>query len=421
MKSHQSDTSPLTSARCYERIAKREETVGAFQYLKPEPQALTEQDQAPDGCLKGMPIGIKDIYDTIDMPTRWGTTYLHAPRSLTDASLVAALRQAGAIPIGKTISTEMAYFTPGKTRNPHDLMRTPGGSSSGSAAAVADGMVQAAIGSQTAGSIIRPASFCGVVGFKPSAGIVPTAGVMAFSKTLDTVGWFTSSVDDSIRLFNAATQRHDTSVPSCPISEWRINWLIDIEGISLNGDVRSLMTESHRRLDDMAGKTQVLAGGTDFQELVDCQKAIMAYEASRTLVHEFERYREEMSQELVEIILQGRAIDLPDYLDAIAYRNHSIEQLENTFFADADVLIAPSTIGEATAGLSTTGDPVYCRPWTLLGLPCLHLPIGQGDHGMPIGIQLIGRPGKDLSLLSIGKTIAQLDEFTLTCSGGVLF
>lgn len=419
MKMHQLSPAITTLKNCYERVAVRENEVGAFQYLKPIAQAIAECEKGPKGLLSGMPIGIKDIFDTTDMPTQWGTSYLYSPKSQADASLVASLRKAGAILIGKTVSTELAYFTPGKTRNPHDLKRTPGASSSGSAAAVADGMSRAAIGSQTAGSIIRPASFCGVVGFKPSADLIPSSGVKAFSKSLDTVGWFTRNIHDCALLFDAATQRqHNTDLPKSALATLRVNALIEIENIPLDNDVRALLKKSFYTLKKATARTSVIQESQLFCKLINVQKCIMAYEASRTLVHEFQFYKNSMGKELVDIIQLGSAIDLPEYLDALAFRDHALHTLTHTFFNQADILIAPSTIGEATVGLNTTGDPIYCRPWTLLGLPCLHLPTGKGSHGMPIGIQLIGKPKEDLKLLSSALSIVQLEDFKLTCLTG---
>jgi len=390
---------------CFMRIADREEDVWAWQHLLEKTECLNSLDASNGAALSGIPIGIKDNFDTYDMPTTWGTSYLRSNRSPCDAAAVALLRRAGATIVGKTVSTELAYFTPGKTRNPLDSARTPGGSSSGSAAAVAAGMVPLALGTQTAGSIIRPASFCGVIGFKPTFDTVPLAGVKGFSPSLDTVGWFARSVDDIALAFGALTASTLTKLDALSLEGLRVG----VRTLPLNGpldaETVSVLTATRKMLSKAGAEVTELDLPGTFDDLVDAQKCVMAYEAARTLAFEYDRFRDKMGPELVAIIEDGLAIASEDYRAAIQAAAWHRRDIAKRFTIDLDVILAPSTIGEAPLGHNATGDPLYCRVWTLLGLPCISLPMGKGACGMPIGMQFIGAEGADTKLLSIAKTV----------------
>jgi len=326
------------------------------------------------------------------MPTTWGTSYLRSERSPWDAAAVALLRRAGATIVGKTVSTELAYFT-------------PGGSSSGSAAAVAAGMVPLALGTQTAGSIIRPASFCGVIGFKPTFNTVPLAGIKGFSPSLDTVGWFARSVDDIALAFGVLTASPPPKIDGLSLGGLRVG----VRALPLDGPLTvetvSVMDATRRRLLDAGAQVTELDLPANFDALVEVQKCIMAYEAARTLAFEYDKFRDLMGPKLVAIIEEGLAVTPEDYRAAIQAAVWHRGEIAKRFTIDLDVILAPSVNGEAPLGHDTTGDPLYSRTWTLLGLPCISLPIGKGAHGMPIGMQFIGAEGADAQLLSIAKAV----------------
>lgn len=390
---------------CFTRIADREEDVCAWQHLQEKTECLNGLNASHGAALSGIPIGVKDNFDTQDMPTTWGTSYLRSERSPWDAAAITLLRRAGATIVGKTVSTELAYFTPGKTRNPLDYRRTPGGSSSGSAAAVAAGMVPLALGTQTAGSIIRPASFCGVIGFKPTFNTVPLAGVKGFSPSLDTVGWFARSVDDIALAFAVLTASPPPKIEGLSLYGLRVG----VRALPLDGpltvDTVSVLGATRRMLLKAGAQVTELDLPANFDALVDVQKCVMAYEAARTLAFEYDTYRDQMGPKLVAIIEQGLAVAPEDYRAAIQATAWHRREIAKRFTFDLDVILAPSVNGEAPLGHDATGDPLYCRAWTLLGLPCISLPIGKGVHGMPIGMQFIGAEGADAKLLSIAKAI----------------
>lgn len=389
----------------FARIAELEEDVRAWQHLQDKAECLKLPDASDGASLLGVPVGVKDNFDTHDMPTTWGTSYLRSDRSPCDAAAVALLRRAGATIVGKTVSTELAYFTPGKTRNPLDSARTPGGSSSGSAAAVAAGMVPLALGTQTAGSIIRPASFCGVIGFKPTFDTVPLAGVKGFSPSLDTLGWFARSVDDIALAFGALTASPLLKIDDFSLKGLRVGVRALPSDGPLDAETVSVLAATRKLLSEAGAEVTELDLPASFDGLVQAQKCVMAYEAARTLAFEYDNFRNQMGPELVAIIVEGLAVTPEDYRGAIEAAAWHRRDIAKRFTTDLDVILAPSAIGEAPLGHDATGDPLYCRVWTLLGLPCISLPMGEGAHGMPIGMQFIGAEGADLKLLSIAKTI----------------
>ena len=391
---------------CLDRISARDAEVQAFTALNAD--AALAHARALDagplrGLLHGLPFGVKDLFDTSDLPTSYGSPIYagHQPRA--DAAAVALCREAGAVLLGKTVTTELANMHPGVTRNPHNLSHTPGGSSSGSAAAVADCMLPLALGTQTAGSLIRPAAFCGVVGYKPSHNRVPRAGVKSLSETLDTVGGFARSVRDVALLGAALTgdlrlaDPHRFEQPAT----WRIGFCQTPEWASADEDTRQLWTLAEKAL---AGSGRAVALPAELSNLLALQKAVQAYETARSLSHERMHRRSQLSSPLQALIDEGMAIS------GEAHARHlqatlRARRLVCDLFQDHDVLLAPSSIGEAPAGLGSTGDPVFCRTWTLLGLPCVHLPFGRGRMGLPTGLQLIGAYGDDHRLLAAAHDI----------------
>jgi Asp-tRNA(Asn)/Glu-tRNA(Gln) amidotransferase A subunit family amidase len=393
---------------CLARIVGREPAVRAFAAI--DADAAFAQARALDagpirGPLHGLPIGVKDILDTAELPTTYGSSIFTGHRPALDAAAVALCREAGAVIVGKTVSTEFAYFTPGPTRNPHDLGHTPGGSSSGSAAAVADRMLPLALGTQTAGSIIRPAAFCGVVGIKPGLARVPKGGTLALSDTMDAIGGFGRSVADAALLLSVLTGDarmaalpDDLPVPRIGLAPTPDFALVDTDTQRAWEQARAALAP-HADLGDVAWP----AGMPD---LVALQKEVQAVEMARELCALHRRHRERLSERLRALIDEGLAIPGERHADNLA-RTHAARARIDTLFKRFDVLLAPSTIGEAPAGLAATGDPLFCRGWSLLGLPCVHLPFANGSQGLPIGLQLVGRFGEDLRLLAFARGIHQ--------------
>ena len=386
---------------CLAHIADREPAVQAFVHL--DVDAALAQARALDagpwrGLLHGLPLGVKDLIDTADLPTGYGTAVYTGHRPGADAAAVALCREAGAVIAGKTVSTELAYFQPGATRNPHNTAHTPGGSSSGSAAAVAAVMLPLALGTQTAGSIIRPAAFCGVVGYKPTLGRVPRAGVKSLSESLDVVGGFGRSVHDVALLGAALTgdarllAPHDGSLPRiglCPTPDWAL----------ADADTQQAWDLAMLRLGSAAHD---VAWPATLPDLVVLQKAVMAFEMARSLSHERLQHRQRLSDRLGGLLDEGMAIDGATHA-AHLERTALARQQAQALFDGVDMLLAPSAIGTAPAGLDATGDPLFCRGWTLLGLPSVHLPFTQGSNGLPVGLQLVGRWGDDARLLAAAE------------------
>jgi len=388
---------------CAARIEQREPEVKAWEALSVTPPELGADLAGKP--LFGVPVGIKDIIETVDFPTGWGTGgYLQTPSSLVDASLVTLLQKQGALVMGKTVSTELAFFTPGKTRNPHDLSRTPGGSSSGSAAAVAAGMVPLAFGTQTAGSMIRPASYCGVFGFKPTFDTLSAAGVKSFAPSLDTLGWFARNIEDICTTFSVLTR--------APLIKARN----DLAGVRvgvhslpgtlpLEDDVVQALAAAQARLEKAGAEVVPLPLDARYETLVEHQKVVMAYEAAQTLASEYSRLSDRMSLKLVELIEEGKAIDYPRYREAMLAAANLRQALTAVFETQVDVILAASATGEAPEGIENTGDSIFCRSWTLLGVPCLNLPLSKGKTGMPVGVQLVADRWQDQRLLEIASTL----------------
>lgn len=396
---------------CLERIDAREPGLRAFAHLDPAP-ALARARQldagAVTGPLHGLPLGLKDLFDTADLPTGYGSPIWHGHRPRADAGVVAACRAAGALIPGKTVTTEFAAFTAGPTRNPHDPGRTPGGSSSGSAAAVAAGLLPLALGTQTAASIVRPAAYCGVIGFKPSAGLVGRAGVKLMSDTLDTVGGFARTVenvallaavltgDDALRLGEGGAASAVADASAARVGLFRgPHW--DVVG----DDVRTLWEHVARRVG------REVASPDWFAPLTALQIDVMQHEAARSLAWEHADRSAQLSDRMRTLLDAGAAIDGGMHRHNIEATRIARRRAE-TLFAHHDVLLAPSAAGEAGPWEEGTGDPLFGRAWTLLGLPCLHLPLGVGANGLPIGLQAVGAMGDDARVLRAGAWLQSL-------------
>ncbi|MDO9358052.1 MAG: amidase [Polaromonas sp.] len=384
---------------CLARIDEREPKLHAFVQLAADAALAHARrlDAGPvRGLLHGLPFGVKDLFDTFDLPTGYGSPIYAGQRPLADAAAVALCREAGAVLLGKTVTTELANMFPGLTRNPHNTDHTPGGSSSGSAAAVADFMLALALGTQTAGSLIRPAAFCGVVGYKPSHNRVPKAGVKSLSETLDTVGGFARSVEDVALLGAVLTGDHRLADPANFTSDAvpRIGFCQTPDWAQADEDTQAAWTQAQAALPSRA---LTLPPGLD--QLVAVQKAVQAHETARSLSHERLHHASQLSAPLMALIQDGRAISGETHA---THRQQVMQARQQAagLFGDCDVILAPSTLGEAPAGLDGTGDPLFCRGWTLLGLPCVHLPFATGRNGLPVGLQLVGAFGDDHRLMA---------------------
>lgn len=387
---------------CLDRIDLREPQIQAWTHVAAD-AALARAKQLDDGPLQGLlhglPIGVKDLFDTADMPTTYGSSIYANHRPAANAAVVALCREQGAIMLGKTITTEFATFTPGKTRNPRRLTHTPGGSSSGSAAAVADGMVPLAFASQTAASVIRPAAFCGIVGYKPSVGLVNRAGVKALSDSLDTLGFLARSVPDIALFAAAATGDHglmQLDISSTP----RVALCRTHEWSHAEKDTRDAMEQAARGLAKAGVPVRELELPLAFADLLQAQKDIMSFDLVRSLAHERLHHSAVLSPGLRELLAAGQQVSIDQYRSAQQLA-HAARGMVSSAFGEHEVVLAPSACGEAPATLEQTGDPVFGRVWTLLGLPCVHLPFTRGGTGMPVGLQVVGRHGEDKVALRV--------------------
>jgi Asp-tRNA(Asn)/Glu-tRNA(Gln) amidotransferase A subunit family amidase len=398
---------------CLKRIAAVEGEVQAFAHLDPEhalsqARALDRQkrDGGPVGALHGIPVAIKDIFDTADYPTECGSLMLAGRRPKSDATVVAKLRESGAVIIGKTVTTEFAYFHPGKTRNPRDVKRTPGGSSSGSAAAVAAGMVPLSIGSQTNGSMIRPAAFCGVFGVKPSHGLISRGGALSLSHKLDHVGAFARSIDDLALILDCIVG-HDPADPDsrffaspgfraaaaeAPPLPPRFAFVRTPMWDKADAEARSALEELAKEL-----SAQEIDLPADYAAAWDALRAIMAADMASNL-GSFADKGGEVSKQFCDLVEEGRKVTAVQYLAAARDARRYADGMAS-IFAQADGIITLSARGVAPLGLERTGDPVFCTLWTLTGMPALNLPLLANADGLPIGIQLVGAPGRDEQLL----------------------
>ncbi|WP_136657884.1 amidase [Nitratireductor sp. XY-223] len=402
---------------CLERIAQTDAQIRAWAHV--DPDLALEQAREADrirksgratGALHGVPVGLKDIVDTRDMPTELGTPICAGRRPETDAAIVNRLREAGAVILGKTKTTEFAFAHPTDTANPHDAARTPGGSSSGSAAAVAAGHVPIAMGTQTNGSVIRPASFCGVYGFKPTRGVISRTGILRTSVTLDQVGTFGRSLEDVAVLANVlggfdpddpesfARPRPDMlgGARSEPPVEPVFAWFDLPHHDRLDSDAAEGLESV---IDALGGQVERFGAAPQLAALVDVHAKIHEYEFCQHLAEIIDEHRARLSPTLEPIVARGLAISRAEYEDALAVKQ-SAETFFSGHFNDFDAILAPAATGEAPALASGgTGDPVFCTIWTLAGLPAVTLPILVGETGLPIGVQLVGGPEEDDRLL----------------------
>ena len=388
-------------------VDRMESVVRAWSHLNPDLAASDARrvDQAAVRLpLAGLVLGVKDVFDTAEMPTEYGSVIYQGFRPRSDAAAVSLLRSAGAVCLGKTVTAEFALYTPGATTNPHRRTHTPGGSSSGSAAAVAAGMADVALGTQTAGSIIRPASYCGVYGLKPSFGTVPVAGVKLVAPSLDTVGWFSRTVGT----LDAARVVLTGRPPGQPLSRPPRLGILRDESFSAADQ------DSQAAVEQAAGVAR--AAGADvidvdlppsLRGLSAQQWVVQTYEAVRSLSWELLCRPALLSPSLRELLESGQAIEPAAYDAAIAEASSARRDLSR-LFTGIDALVTPAAGGEAPADLGTTGDPRFNRLWTLLRVPAVNVPGLTGSTGLPVGVQLVGPLLQDAHLLACADWVGQL-------------
>jgi Asp-tRNA(Asn)/Glu-tRNA(Gln) amidotransferase A subunit family amidase len=391
---------------CLDRIESRDKQVKAWAFLDPD-LALTQAraiDATSDkGPLAGVPLGIKDIIDTADMPTDMGSPVYRGNRPFADAPSVALARRAGAIILGKTVTCEFAGLTPNVTRNPHDLDRTPGGSSSGSAAAVADFMAAAGYGTQTGGSVLRPASFCGVVGYKPSYNLICRGGIKFAAESRDTIGLIVRSVEDADLLACVLTGRAPMQsrqraprIGLCRTNLWE----------HALPEAKHAVEDTAQRLDHAGATISEIRLPASFAALAEARTTINPFERARSLAHEWNTNRAAISSGLSAQIQEGLRIPYDRYIQSLKRIKACRDEIA-AVFGDAEVLLAPCVTGEAPLGLQSTGDTRFQEFWTALHVPAITLPTHKGPHGLPIGIQLVARIYDDEVLLGAAQWMWQ--------------
>ena len=409
---------------CLGRVREVDAEVQAWAFLDPD-HALAQARAAdawrlegrPTGPLHGVPVGVKDIIDTADLPTENGSALDAGRTPSRDAAVVARLRAAGAVILGKTVTTEFATYRPGKTRNPHNTEHTPGGSSSGSAAAVAAGMVPLALGSQTNGSVIRPAAFCGVLGFKPTHGLISRHGILSLSRTLDHVGLFARTIED-IALLAEQLAGHDERDPDTR-PRARIPFVqVAAEEPPLppmfafiktpywertDGETKEAFAELRQHLGDRVEEVELFPSAA---EAWQGHQTIMEAEMAVNLERQWERGRDRLSESLRAQLERGREILALDYQRALTRIRPMREGFLELFEQRYDAILTPAAPGTAPKGLASTGDPSFCTLWTLCGMPAVSLPLMQGTNGLPLGVQLVGPCDGDARLLRTARWLA---------------
>lgn len=417
-------TSEELVGACLARIDEAEAAIGAWTYLdrdhaigQARAADLARKEGRALGALHGVPVGIKDIFDTEDMPTEDGTVLHAGRRPLEDSTVVALLREAGAVIMGKTVTTELAVYSPGKTRNPHDPEHTPGGSSSGSAAAVAAHMVPLAVGSQTNGSVIRPASFCGVVGYKPSHGLISRHRVLRQSPPLDTIGVFARTVEDAA-LLAESLMAYDPRDPAMrprarptltatagsePPVDPDIAFVKSPVWGKADDDTREAFEELSQHLGARVREVElpeVFAGAHEWH------RAIMEADLAKNFRIDEDKGRDRISPVLREMMDRGKTVTAVAYNEAVEHIA-VLNGLLDPIFKQYDAILTPATVGTAPKGLDSTGSPMFCTLWTYCGLPAVSLPLLSGSNGLPMGVQLVGPKGDDARLLRTARWLAE--------------
>ncbi len=389
---------------CLERIGRREGEVHAWEALDAEGAlkraAMLDRRARPVGPLHGIPLAVKDIIATRTLPTTCGSPIYRDHVAGRDAACVTQLVKAGAIVLGKSVTTEFAGGHAGKTHNPHNLRHTPAGSSSGSAAAVADFMAPVGYGTQTAGSVIRPGAFNGVVAYKGTYGWADMTGVKPYAPFLDTLGFFTREAND-LALIRAAYGHAPADPPTLAprIGFCRTPWWDQAEPYSQRN-----MLDAVRALRAAGAKVREWRAPDSWASLIQAQHRVMVKEATVSYARERSRFSNLFSPTMQGVMREGDAVSRAQYADARKRRRRAVQQLAEAW-ETFDLLLVPAARGEAPAGLGSTGDPVFNRPWTLLGTPCVALPFGTGPFGLPLSVQLVGAPRSDDQLISWARWI----------------
>ena len=391
---------------CAQAIAAREREIGAFAALDVEvARRGAEASQLLALPLRGLPAGIKDIFDTADLPTAYGSQIHAGHRPNADAAMVMMVRRAGGIVLGKTVTTQFASLEPAGTRNPRNAAHTPGGSSSGSAAAVAAGMLPLAIGSQTGGSVIRPAAFCGVAGYKPSYRTLPTAGMKCFSWSLDTVGLFAASVADVAFVAAAISGRGlrvEGRLPTLPV----IALTRTHDWSEASASMQQALESAARAAESKGARVKELALPPIIEQAAAAHRTIQDYEAFRALAFEYDHHRDRLGPTLREQLDKAAEIDADAYDDARRTTRRARQAFAD-LLADGEVILTPSAPGAAPHGLASTGRPTFNRLWTLLGTPCVNVPGLSDAAGLPLGVQIVARFGRDRFALAAAAFLEQ--------------
>ena len=397
-----------------EVINRREADIKAWAHhdalqVRESTQAL--QTNNLGGSLVGMPIGVKDIFDTVDMPTHYGSRAYPANQPSRDAWVVSRLKAAGAVIMGKTVTTEFAHTYAGPTRNPHDLAHSPGGSSSGSAAAVASGMVPVALGSQTGGSVIRPSAYCGIIGFKPTYGLVSLQGVMPLAPSLDTLGIHARTIDLVRQVFSVlavqiASVRKDPSVDATP-APIRIGWYPGPHASQAEQQALEVLSNAAQKFQGSGAIVKPLPFEHEhYVRLAQANRLVMIYEAAQMHHGIYKRAGDLLGPSTAALIREGLTIQ-PEAYESALLNTAIAKQAFEASMADIDVVLTLSAPGEAPLFEAGTGSSMFNQAWTSLGVPCLTLPAGRGAKGLPIGIQLVAARNHDLALLAHAERLSE--------------
>ncbi|MDH4150994.1 MAG: amidase [Betaproteobacteria bacterium] len=392
-------TAEKLTASCLERVAERETDVQAWAFIDPDTaikQARLLDQQPRRSRLHGIPFGIKDVIDTHDMPTQYGSKIYEGNQPGCDAACVAQIREFGGLIMGKTVSTEFATRQPNKTRNPLNPAHTPGGSSSGSAAAVADFMVPIALGTQTSSSIVRPAAYCGVVGYKPSFGLINRAGLKFLSESLDTIGSLTRTIPDAALIVEELSGLTPTSFEGVDKLRPRIGLCRTPWWNAADDASKANLEQAARTLAGAGARVADVTLDDSFAALDGIQIELSSYEFNRALTFERTHHADLISPHLLGRIAAGGKVTRQRYEECVTATRQARQRIAD-IFRDFDILISPSAPGEAP-GIDSTGEPIFGLLWTLLRLPCLTLPCGHGPSGLPLGIQFIAASGQDKAL-----------------------
>ena len=394
---NQNLTAQKAIENCFDRIAEFDGTIKAFTCLNPR---ADEQTASAKGPLAGIGIAVKDIIDSADLPTEYHSPIYKDHQPAADASCLAIARAAGSTLIGKTVTTEFAFFQPGPTCNPHNPDHTPGGSSSGSAAAVAAGMAPLALGTQTGGSVIRPAAFCGVTGFKPSAGLLPKVGMKTFSWSLDTMGLFTATVADAAYATSILTGRNMRIDQSRHFSNPTLGIMRTHNWPEANPEYRQKFEDLLASLGKFGIKLKEIAVSDEYIAAFHAHQAIQDFEARQALCWEYETHPDKLSPLLKETLDFATTLKPSDYDEARVTAEVASQKMDEAF-EEVDALISLSAPGPAPLGLGSTGSSIFNRVWTLFGLPCVNVTGLTSDDSLPLGIQVIGPYFSDHATLTI--------------------